>query len=161
MTSTIILVLVILITYHLFVFAPNRILQQDVDLMSIKRAIQQLSTPEVQQMVYHVQQKPTEQEWNEQINRNMPNNNMIMASGGLPMVSYMDTDLGGEGDDILAKHVAHNQKKSKQSLDNRSLWNKNSLIPYLEEELEEHANSRWWDDDNLESRFVYQTDNIY
>jgi hypothetical protein len=155
------LILIIMAIYYIFVYMPSRVLQQESDLAYMREALRQLLPVRTQRsMVLPVRQPPTEAEWNEQIARNMPNNTLVMASGGLPEVNHMDA-LGDVGDDRLAKHVSHNQKKSKQSLDNRSLWNKNSLIPYLEEELEEHANSRWWDDDSLESRFVYQTDNIY
>jgi hypothetical protein len=154
------LILIIMAIYYIFVYMPSRVLQQESDLAYMREALRQLLPVRTQRsMVLPVRQPPTEAEWNEQIARNMPNNTLVMASGGLPEVNHMDA-LGDVGDDRLAKHVSHNQKKSKQSLDNRSLWNKNSLIPYLEEELEEHANSRWWDDDSLESRFVYQTDNI-
>lgn len=37
--------------------------------------------------------------------------------------------------------------KNKKALDNRALWNKNNLIPYVAEELNNAENSVWWEND--------------
>ncbi|MGL5934489.1 MAG: hypothetical protein ACRCZI_02580 [Cetobacterium sp.] len=56
------------------------------------------------------------------------------------------------GDDQYALRMQEMMKQSKRSTDNRSKWSTNSLIPYIEEELQMHANSGgWWEDDNLET----------
>lgn len=57
------------------------------------------------------------------------------------------------GDDKLTYKMMHMSQKNKQALTNRALWSKNSFIPYLEEELQSHAESIWWDDETLENEF--------
>lgn len=66
---------------------------------------------------------------------------------------FVDKDLfPTSGDDKFTIHMQEMQKRSKQSLDARSMWSTNSLIPYLEEELQMHENSGgWWEDSNLEA----------
>ena len=75
-----------------------------------------------------------------------------------PTYSFTNTDrylLDSDtaiGDDSFTLGMINNGKKSKESLDSRALWTKNSLIPYLAEELAEHENANgWWDDDDLEA----------
>jgi hypothetical protein len=58
------------------------------------------------------------------------------------------------GDDVLMQAMIDTQKKNKQSIDNRSMWEKSSFLPYIEEELRQHENSVWWESDNdLEAIF--------
>lgn len=69
----------------------------------------------------------------------------------------LDSDFGidsshPQGDDKFTVGMRNNGKKSQEALYNRSLWTKNSLIPYLAEELAEHENAGgWWDCDDLEA----------
>jgi hypothetical protein len=57
------------------------------------------------------------------------------------------------GDDSLTYRMYDMGQKNKHAIMNRAMWDKNSLIPYLEEELRDHANSIWWDDETLEHEF--------
>ncbi len=57
------------------------------------------------------------------------------------------------GDDNLTYRMYDMGQKNKHAIINRAMWDKNSLIPYLEEELRTHANSIWWDDETLEHEF--------
>jgi hypothetical protein len=62
-------------------------------------------------------------------------------------------DFPIQGDDKLTYKMIDMSMRNKQSMINRALWNKNSLLPYFEEELKNHANSVWYDDDALENEF--------
>lgn len=57
------------------------------------------------------------------------------------------------GDDKLAYRMHDMGQKNKHAMINRAMWNKNSAIPYFEEELNSHANSIWYDDDTLDDEF--------
>jgi hypothetical protein len=57
------------------------------------------------------------------------------------------------GDDALTYRMYDMGQKNKHAMTNRAMWNKNNLIPYLEEELRSHSNSIWWDDETLEGEF--------
>jgi hypothetical protein len=66
---------------------------------------------------------------------------------------FIDTELDmSNGDDIFAMKMQDIGRKPKEATIARSMWSKNSLIPYLEEELQMHENScGWWEDENLEA----------
>lgn len=67
---------------------------------------------------------------------------------------YLVDSPPNTGDDVFTSAMMATQKKNKDSLDARSQWNKNSLVPYLEEELNEHENSNgWWQNSDLEQGF--------
>jgi 7,8-dihydro-6-hydroxymethylpterin-pyrophosphokinase len=62
--------------------------------------------------------------------------------------------VGLVGDDIFTNRVVEMNKRSKESMDNRAMWDKNTFTPYLEEELQEHENSQsWWEDPDIENEF--------
>lgn len=57
-------------------------------------------------------------------------------------------------DDLLTGQMLEMGRRNKEAMTNRAMFSKNSLIPYLEEELQEHENAGgWWDDDDLENEF--------
>lgn len=159
MINTILFVLIMIMAYYLFVFMPDKVLQYESDVECLKHSIIHAENGINSKSVM---QNPTDLDWSKQIDISIPNKTIIMPSENLKEIDHLDIEINnGNGDNKLTAHVSHNQKKSKQSMDNRSMWSKNSLIPYLEEELKEHANSRWWDDDsNLESRFIHQSVNV-
>lgn len=66
---------------------------------------------------------------------------------------YGNSDYPLSGDDKLAYRMYDLGQKNKQAITNRALWNKNSLLPYIEQELRDHSNSIWWDDETLEQEF--------
>ena len=74
-----------------------------------------------------------------------------------PMHNNMINDLYDEfvepGDNALSLRMLEMGKKAKQSIDNRAKFDKNSIQPYIEEELRMFSNSRWWEDDSLEYKF--------
>lgn len=67
----------------------------------------------------------------------------------------IDTGVEPVADDKLAFKMKDTGGRAQEAADSRSLYGKNSLIPFIEEELEEHANSYgWWDnDEDLEQVF--------
>jgi len=63
----------------------------------------------------------------------------------------IDTGAEPVADDKLVSKMKDTGCRAQEAADSRSLYGKNSLIPFIEEELEEHANSYgWWDDNDLE-----------
>lgn len=67
----------------------------------------------------------------------------------------IDTGVEPVADDKLAFKMKDTGSRAQEAADSRSLYGKNSLIPFIEEELNEHANCYgWWDDcENLEQVF--------
>lgn len=67
----------------------------------------------------------------------------------------IDTGVEPVADDKLAFKMKDAGGRAQEAADARSLYGKNSLIPFIEEELNEHANAcGWWDDcENLEEVF--------
>lgn len=66
-----------------------------------------------------------------------------------------DNGYNPTADDKLTIKMKDVGGKAQEATVARSMWSKNSLIPYLEEELEEHAGAYgWWDaDEDLENEF--------
>jgi hypothetical protein len=56
-------------------------------------------------------------------------------------------------DEKLAIKMQESGHKAQDSMVNRAMYDKNSFLPYIEEELNEHANSIWWEDDDLDPIF--------
>ena len=56
------------------------------------------------------------------------------------------------GDEKLAKKMNHQSRKHKDSINYRASYDKNSLKPFVENELEHASNMRWWDNQDLEMR---------
>jgi hypothetical protein len=66
----------------------------------------------------------------------------------------IDTGVDPVADDKLAFKMKDTGSRAQEAADSRSLYGKNSLLPFIEEEMEEHANSYgWWDDEDLEQVF--------
>ncbi len=61
--------------------------------------------------------------------------------------------LGCPGDDALAKKMKHMSMKNKAAIDARSRMTKYSFMHLFDEELNDHSNSRWWDNQDLEQYF--------
>lgn len=57
------------------------------------------------------------------------------------------------GDNAFTDKMIHMSLKNKHAINNRARWNKYSFMPFIEEEIETHANSRWWDNQDLEQDF--------
>lgn len=64
---------------------------------------------------------------------------------------YVFDNIGLDGDDVFTQKMFDMGKKPQEAIMNRSMWSKNSMLPFLEEELNMHENSIWWDDDALEA----------
>lgn len=57
-------------------------------------------------------------------------------------------------DDRLALKMKDTGSRGQEAANSRALWSKNNLVPYLEHELSNAANSGgWWEDDQLEADF--------
>jgi hypothetical protein len=64
---------------------------------------------------------------------------------------FPDASCGG--DYLLAEKMKHMGLQTKVSMDAQSRVNKYTNYGYFAEELNSHANSRWWDDETLEDEF--------
>lgn len=64
-----------------------------------------------------------------------------------------DSRYNIKGDDSLTSRMMNMGKKNKEAIINRAMWNKNSLLPYLEDELRMHSESIWYDNEDLERDF--------
>ena len=50
----------------------------------------------------------------------------------------------------MANVMSAISKRSKESLTNQNRKTKNTFSKYFHDELEDHENSRWWDNDELD-----------
>jgi hypothetical protein len=62
-------------------------------------------------------------------------------------------DLGSDGDNKLANRMRVVSLKNKEAIINRSKVDKYTNQHYFTEELNNHANSIWWENDDYESLF--------
>jgi len=62
-------------------------------------------------------------------------------------------ELAGIGDNLLTHKMKQMSNMNRVAIDNFARQNKNTNIHYFNNELDEHANSVWWDDDTLENEF--------
>ena len=62
-------------------------------------------------------------------------------------------ELGSNGDNLLSKRMKQMSNKNRESVDNYARQNKMTNMSYFEDELKDHANSIWWDDETLENEF--------
>jgi hypothetical protein len=62
-------------------------------------------------------------------------------------------ELGSLGDNRLMQQMKHMSNKNRQSVDGAARFDKYTNIGYFANELDQAANSRWWDDDTLEKEF--------
>ena len=62
-------------------------------------------------------------------------------------------EIGSLGDNNIAHLMKHMSNKNRVAIDNMSRQNKYTNMHYFEQELKDHANSIWWDDESLESEF--------
>ena len=62
-------------------------------------------------------------------------------------------EIGSLGDNRIAHLMKHISNKNRVAIDNMSRQNKYTNINYFAEELKDHANSVWWDDETLEKEF--------
>ena len=65
----------------------------------------------------------------------------------------MFPELGGKGDNELSQRMKFMSNQARVSIDNQARVNKYTNIGYIKEELDNHAASRWWDDETLEGEF--------
>lgn len=66
---------------------------------------------------------------------------------------YGNDDFPLKGDDKLAYKMYELGKKNKQAIISRATYDKYSFAPYIEEELRNHENSIWYEDDTLDMEF--------
>ena len=62
-------------------------------------------------------------------------------------------EIGSLGDNKIAHLMKHVSNKNRVAIDNMSRQNKYTNINYFAEELNDHSNSIWWDDETLEKEF--------
>jgi hypothetical protein len=68
-------------------------------------------------------------------------------------IPEMHKNMGCDADTALYNRMKYQSLQPRMSQDIRAQWNKFSLQPYLEEELQDHANREWWNSDFLEHHF--------
>jgi len=71
----------------------------------------------------------------------------------LHSIQDMHSAMGASGDTMLCNRMKYMGVQAQLSKDIRASWNKYSVQPWLEEELQEHANREWWNSDHLEAEF--------
>jgi hypothetical protein len=62
-------------------------------------------------------------------------------------------ELSGLGDNRLVLLQKHRGNKNREAMDSMARTNKYTNLGYFKRELDNTANSRWWDDESLESEF--------
>jgi hypothetical protein len=62
-------------------------------------------------------------------------------------------EIGCIGDNKFAHHMKHVSNKNRVAMDNMARQNKYTNLNYFANELKDHANSVWWDDETLEQEF--------
>lgn len=62
-------------------------------------------------------------------------------------------ELSGLGDNRLVTLQKHRGNKNREAMDRMARTNKYTNLGYLKRELDDTANSRWWDDESLEGEF--------
>jgi len=62
-------------------------------------------------------------------------------------------ELSGLGDNRLATLQKHRGNKNREAMDRMARTNKYTNIGYFKRELDNTANSRWWDDQSLSAEF--------
>jgi hypothetical protein len=69
---------------------------------------------------------------------------------GETSIKDMHTNMGCTGDTMICNRMKYMAVQPQLSKDIRARWNKNSFMPYVEEELREHAEREWWNSDHLD-----------
>lgn len=68
-------------------------------------------------------------------------------------IRQMHSYMGGSGDTQICNRMKYMGMQAQMSQDIRAKWNKYSVQPWIEEELQDHADREWWNSDHLESEF--------
>lgn len=71
----------------------------------------------------------------------------------LHSIKDMHSVMGASGDTMICNRMKYMGVQAQLSKDIRSSWNKYSMQPWIEEELQEHADREWWNSDHLEAEF--------
>lgn len=75
-----------------------------------------------------------------------------MYTGDTPLHKLFH-NMASSGDTKLANRMKYASMQPQLSKIHRASFNKYSLQPWVEEELQEHAEREWWNSDHLESEF--------
>jgi hypothetical protein len=70
---------------------------------------------------------------------------------GETSIKDMHANMGCTGDTMICNRMKYMAVQPQLSKDIRASWNKNSFMPYIEEELREHAEREWWNSDHLDA----------
>jgi len=65
----------------------------------------------------------------------------------------MYSNMGCDGDNAIANRMKYMSLQPQLSKNIRASFNKYSLQPWLEEELQEHSEREWWSSDHLDAVF--------
>jgi len=69
------------------------------------------------------------------------------------LYAELGCDSGSIGDNLIAKKMKQMSSMNKVAIDSYRKQNKNTNMNYFIDELKNHANSVWWDDETLENEF--------
>ena len=58
--------------------------------------------------------------------------------------------MGSSGDNAMVRKMVHTGNSNKTATDARHRFGKNTINKLFQDELDEHANTRWWDDETLD-----------
>ena len=112
-----------------------------------------------------VKMNKTDQEIKETLDKTMEsvrlNNQATADKRPMPLVYSEENykynlfdEIGSLGDNLLAHKMKQISNKNREAIDNFSrTYSKYSNINYFEQELNDAANSRWWDNPELEKHF--------
>ena len=74
----------------------------------------------------------------------------VLIGNGAP-VSLIQDNLGSPFDNKMTAKLKSSANHNKTAIVNRSRFTKKTLEKYFKNELKDHENRRWWDDDKLDS----------
>jgi hypothetical protein len=77
------------------------------------------------------------------------------TEGFTPLKKTLDSDivLTDVGDDEIVRKMQHMGTMSKRAIDARAKLDRNVTMNVFQDELDQHANRQWWDDQNLDQVF--------
>ncbi len=158
--NIIIVLLVLILIYHVF-YKPikNSPIYLNVNMSDVCKKIDNLDKDDDKKQNLNKNNKEDEMRCENQLFDIKQKYNQLKLKTDDPEpndISYLFYDNSRyniKDDDGLTMRMMEMGKKNKQAIINRAMWNKNSLLPYFEDELRMHSESIWYDNDLLEKDF--------
>jgi hypothetical protein len=160
MFEVIIVVLLLLIIYQMVLEdksvnsnLPNLLAFMKLKNHSSSVPSQKYTDSEIDKLKKELKKQKKESEELLKVQRDMAERLQLEIEDPLQDINFLYDSNQCEGDDELTRKMIHTSLKNKHAINNRAKWDVNSFRPYVEEELNEHANSIWWDNQDLENEF--------